>query len=562
MLPYHEPFIPASHTILAREALRDGQTRGVHLLLSAVHSSLPNPPFLRFCESCVSDDFSAYGVSYCHRTHQAPGVLMCPIHKTKLFNSVVERRLRSDRSTYHTLSEEVVATGHPVSLPEEGEKYLSQIAENTYFTLNESAVVGDLQRLHVRYRHFQRLRGWVDKSGRMQAQGLENAFVKYYGEAFLEALGTPVPNAGTGDSWGARLLQLPNRPHPPLRHFLIMSFLGCSSADVYTELREVGKDEPYSDDLPLGMRDMVHPSPCRNPFCKKYDEEKVRTASAPRGASRTVAVECPECRFAYDFDANCPRIYAIRNGGPLWEEQVRQMIAEEDITKCQMADALRISPDTLDQVLQRFNITAREWDGLNKGVAWSDEARRLQFEKRQQEFRTKFLKVRETHPAFGRQELQRASPNVYKWLTKHDSVWFELSLPPKKVRHVRHDWPVTDVQLAEQVPQIAHEIRTQPGRPRRVTRAAIWAKFNPPAYARRRQSQLPKTWAAATAAIETSEEWHSRRCAWIANQYVQEGVVPTIREFASRAGLRNVGGARLFLDIDVYLRLINAKVSS
>ena len=562
MLPYHEPFIPASRTILAREALRDGHTRGVHLLLSAVHSNLPNPPFLRFCESCASDDLSTYGVSYWHRTHQAPGVLVCPIHETALFNSVVERRLRSDRSTHHTLSEEVVATGHPVSLPEEGEKHLLQVAENTSFVLNEGAVVGGPQRLHVRYRHFQHLRGWVDKSGCLQAQGLENAFVEHYGEAFLEVLGTPVPNAGTGDSWVARLLQLPNRPHPPLRHFLIMSFLGYSSADVYTELPEVGKDELYSDDLPLGMSDMVHSSPCRNPFCNEYDEEKVRTASAPEGSPRTVAVECPECRFSYDFDANCPRIYAIRSVGPLWEEQVRRIIAEGSKTKCEVAEVLKISPDTLDRVLKRSNITAPDWDGPNKGVGWSDEARQLRFEKRQQECRAKFQEVQEAHPTFSRNELQQVTSSAYTWLLKHDRSWFELRLPPKKVRHVRRDWPTTDMQLAAQVAQIAHEIRTQPGRPKRITRAAIWAKFDPPVYAYRRQSQLPKTWAAASAAMETREEWHSRRCAWIADQYVEEGVVPTIREFVSRAGLRNVGEARLFLDIDAYLRFINAKVSS
>ncbi len=375
MLPYYEPFVPASRASLAREAMCSNRIRGVHFYLNATHSTLPNPPFLRFCKLCAEENQRAYGVAYWHRTHQAPGVLMCPTHKTGLVNSSIERSLRKERGRYYMLSNEVMAASSAISVPESEERHLLQIAANTSFTLNESAVVGDLQRLHERYRYFLNLRGWIGKSGRIQAQGLEEAFVEFYSEAFLEALKTPVLNAGTGDSWVARLFQLPDRAHPPLRHFLAMGFLGYSAAEVYTGLREVGKEDADSEEIPSGMRGAVYSSPCRNPFCDRYDKEKVRATNAPEGAPRKVTVKCPECGFAYDFDANCPRIYAIRNVGPRWEAHVRQMIAEGDRTKCQIAEAAEISPDTFDRVLARSNVATPDWAGPNKGVPWSDEAR-------------------------------------------------------------------------------------------------------------------------------------------------------------------------------------------
>ncbi|MBI3771784.1 MAG: TniQ family protein [Gammaproteobacteria bacterium] len=38
----------------------------------------------RFCTDCVSSDIETYGVAYWHRTHQAEGVVACPIHRTTL----------------------------------------------------------------------------------------------------------------------------------------------------------------------------------------------------------------------------------------------------------------------------------------------------------------------------------------------------------------------------------------------------------------------------------------------------------------------------------------------
>ena len=326
----------------------------------------------------------------------------------------------------------------------------------------------------------------------------------------------------------------------------------------------MGKEDADSEEIPSGMKGVVYSSPCRNPFCDRYDKEKVQATSAPEGAPRKVTVKCPECSFAYDFDANCPRIYAIRNVGPRWEAHVRQMIAKGDRTKCQVAEAVGISPDTFDRVLARSNVATPDWAGPNKGVPWSDEVKQRQFEKRQQDCRAKFLEMRKSHPIFGRNALQQAIPNACDWLRKRDRAWYALHAPPKIKRLVRsynYDWDAIDEEFAERVPQIVQELRVEPGFPKKITRAAIWTKLNPTIYARRPRERLPKTWA-ATDARESREEWHSRRCAWVADQYILEGVVPTLREFVERAALKNVRSARLFSDVDAYLRLIKLKVTS
>ncbi len=171
--------------------------------------------------------------------------------------------------------------------------------------------------------------------------------------------------------------------------------------------------------------------------------------------------------------------------------------------------------------------------------------------------------MRKAHPTYGRNALRQAIPNAYVWLIRHDRAWYEVHAPSKKyVNSNNYDWGAIDEEFAKRVPKIVEELRMEPGFPRKITRAAIRTKLNPTIYAHRPREKLPKTWAAATAARESREEWHSRRCAWVADQYILEGVVPTLREFVERAALKNVRSARLFSDVDAYLRLIKLKVAS
>src|SRR4028118_898582 len=60
--------------------------------------------FFRFCPLCLEEDVQTYGEAYCHRIHQTPGVLVCPIHGTALQDSLVS--LDAIGIHYHAASPE------------------------------------------------------------------------------------------------------------------------------------------------------------------------------------------------------------------------------------------------------------------------------------------------------------------------------------------------------------------------------------------------------------------------------------------------------------------------
>jgi hypothetical protein len=46
-------------------------------------------PWVRYCPACIAEDQKYHGETYWRRLHQAPGVLICPVHGTWLENSHV-----------------------------------------------------------------------------------------------------------------------------------------------------------------------------------------------------------------------------------------------------------------------------------------------------------------------------------------------------------------------------------------------------------------------------------------------------------------------------------------
>ncbi|MGE5490308.1 MAG: TniQ family protein [Actinomycetota bacterium] len=103
ILPAYLWFRPDSITGMILERVRGDSTAGVAQMLGISHSALATFAPRRCCRQCVEADRYEFGTAYWHRSHQLPGVLICPRHQVPLHAS---RRLASNKWRRHFFSPE------------------------------------------------------------------------------------------------------------------------------------------------------------------------------------------------------------------------------------------------------------------------------------------------------------------------------------------------------------------------------------------------------------------------------------------------------------------------
>jgi Tn7-like transposition protein D/TniQ len=84
LLPFYLPFRSALLGREAQQALCGYGIGHIKYRLGLLTSGLGAAHPLKACPSCIRFDLSQYGWTYWHRTHQLPGIWLCPLHRTPL----------------------------------------------------------------------------------------------------------------------------------------------------------------------------------------------------------------------------------------------------------------------------------------------------------------------------------------------------------------------------------------------------------------------------------------------------------------------------------------------
>jgi hypothetical protein len=78
LLPFYSPFLPVDRVKRIRKEMRYSKCRIVHKFAGIHRSSVRIPERLRFCPTCVKGDRDKFDFTYWHRSHQLPGIEVCP----------------------------------------------------------------------------------------------------------------------------------------------------------------------------------------------------------------------------------------------------------------------------------------------------------------------------------------------------------------------------------------------------------------------------------------------------------------------------------------------------
>lgn len=216
LFPYAVAFMPLSRRdAFKARALSDENLCGLDTL---GHVILARTPYRRICLRCIEEDLAQHGETYWRRSHLLPGVQVCLVHGTRLWQG--ELALQHGRHTADALlPAEVHAYSAPATLPEE---VLESIALYSIGAmLRKPADRNWLERYTVAAFTL----GYRLRSNAVAARVIARDLNRFFGDSFLESMGATMDLAQKSP-WPALLVRpgYPTRLATP-KHVLMLSFL-------------------------------------------------------------------------------------------------------------------------------------------------------------------------------------------------------------------------------------------------------------------------------------------------------------------------------------------------
>ncbi|HEX7955916.1 MAG TPA: TniQ family protein, partial [Pyrinomonadaceae bacterium] len=192
MLPFYSPFVPPERLSVLREDMWGDRGGAVHGRLGILTSEIKVEVF-RYCPACVEDDRKAFGETYWHRLHQAPGVVVCPVHKVFLESSSIQTRDRPNPEAFVTAESAVgVATARSVDEGDRVHRVYMRIAEDTAWLMVQHGLTSN--QIVNRDRYFCLLTdaGFSATSDSLKTGNVVQAVGDHFSHEFLESLGCGV----------------------------------------------------------------------------------------------------------------------------------------------------------------------------------------------------------------------------------------------------------------------------------------------------------------------------------------------------------------------------------
>lgn len=506
MLPLYRFFLPKDRLDKLVVWMK-GSTRGnsIHVAIGAVSSCIPTPAFFRYCRECVADDNAQYGEPYWHRCHQVMGVRVCHKHYVWLFESNIATFMQPNKHKFLVVpGESQLENGTSLKDDNGHLEFHQSMAESVAWLLqsNDTRVFGllSLQRRYLL--HLSRL-GLTTSSGRVEQRELIARFVNHFGTDLLDQLHCRI-DCQSQDNWLSTLVRKPRKSAHPIRHVLLIHFLGLKVGDFFKmEQRQ---------DLPFGRG----PWPCLNPVASHYKQTVIHNCVITRNSETggQVGNFCCSCGFAYARTGpDREKADRFRRGriiafGAVWERELIRLAYKEQIGLRPTARALGVNSNTVKKHLTRLTTESHK-EPDNERAAGQRETRRANW-----------IFLRSEYPEKGRKELRDLDPADYKWLYRHDIEWLRENLPPAKVwkpkAQRRVDWVKRDGSLASRVKFAARRIKELPGRPVRITICSVGKMIGELSLLEKNLAKLPMTRDVLDRCVESKEDFDVRRVRYAA----------------------------------------------
>ena len=223
-----------------REFIYNGMSEGERFnafqAIGLVGSKVLMKDKLYYCDKCMIEDIEMYGESYWRVIHQIPGVYSCNKHKISLKESEVLSS--KSRIEYSCLSESIV--GKEIIDKFDFIKINLKYVDMVEYLYKLDLEIKNKDFFDALYIDKLRKKGFTSKNGSLKLNKIEEAFIEFYSQEYLELMQSYVV---LGNSWLRRFIRSSKKQKHVLRHLLMIQFLGLTIEEVFNTKRVNGKEK-------------------------------------------------------------------------------------------------------------------------------------------------------------------------------------------------------------------------------------------------------------------------------------------------------------------------------
>ena len=442
LLPWHVPFLPSNRTEQIRAAMRASGGAVTWNRVGITAARIKRAESLRFCPECLRADRMAGRTPYWRRMHQLAGIEVCPEHGVHLEHSNVSRQQRKYR---HALPfEELLAV--PARLLTATDAPLLSLAHLGQQLLSRSWPVLESAQLCRNYLRLLTRRGYLNASGHVRLGKLRADIKAFYPTNFLRDLGC------AGSNWLVRLVHPHDSNQQPIRHLLLLNFLGGALDDLFATANCVA-EEPLQPAVKTPAN-LV----CANHLCAKHGSPTgkfLRTEQSSMLRGKIDLFQCCECG---QLQARCEAAHSrlwIRDYGHHWRKRLTELWATPGVSMRAIAKELRVSCDTIRKYVVKLKLPLKRhgcWCTMSV-VAFPHLLVSKQEERRKkvERLRTKWLDALQANPGFGVRALRDLVPSVYATLYRYDCEWLKANQPATRQPKQKVDWQQRDQLMCQRL---------------------------------------------------------------------------------------------------------------
>ncbi|MGZ0043078.1 TnsD family Tn7-like transposition protein [Paenibacillus ottowii] len=346
LLPYFTPFIPCERVSRLMETIKGNVSSPANMILGRTASTVKPKKFLMYCPDCVNDDREKYGEAYWHRVHQIEGVCLCPNHGFLLVQSGVSHQNKKNRYHYITLEKALLGASKSTVLFDLLEdEHLQFVAVQSRILLEEHLPSPGLQRINQYYVSKLLSKGYVClASNRIRWDKLIPAFRGHYREEMLVNFNGLV-TINNEASWLHKLLRKPRVTCHPLRHILLLGFLGETINSMFEHI-----DEGKVSFEPFGPG----PWPCLNKVAEHYKQEVIHCCTITRCSKTGLPIGTFVCSCGFVYSRKGPdkekndrfKIGRTKGFGHVWEIKFEE-VSQTNLSLRKKAQILGCDPQTV-----------------------------------------------------------------------------------------------------------------------------------------------------------------------------------------------------------------------
>jgi hypothetical protein len=533
LYPFYAPFLFPDKAELVYGSMLEHSWGDIHTRVGIMASSVRTPNRLRFCPACFRDEQEKYGEAYWHRLHQLPGVIVCPDHLMLLQESSVAVRGANKHEFIAASEDNCLPKLRQLNYQSDTLKHLVGLAQDVEWLLNNAVTPEDTASFLGRYKSLLIDTRLATATGRVRQVELIRRFSSFFGRELLKLLDSDV-SYESESSWLSNIVRKHRKTFHPLRHLLLMRFLGHPVSAFFTI-------EP--DFTPFG----IGPWCCFNGAAEHYLQlviERVEVTWS-RDSKKALGTFSCSCGFSYSTtDPHLPiamqfRFGKVKTFGKLWEKKLRRLVEVQKLGLRETARQLRVDPHTVKHHAQRLGASC-QWVSRPPSIAeppaiHSPEVR----EEMRAVHRKTWTQLRRTGTGVSKTAMRLQSPATYIWLYRHDRVWLDSHSPSRKASAVpprRVDWDKRDeAVLAETQTAVLELLKRQP--PMRVTVSRVGKVVGSLPLLEQHSDKLPLTKAYLETVTESQEQFQIRRVEWAASALNAQGKVVKEWEVVRLAGL-------------------------